>query len=365
MSAYSWYCNNEQKFHEFLKILEPLICDLLASAGLDFKVDSRVKEIDSFTEKASKAKYQDPAQEIFDLVGVRIIVPFEDDMARVSEILTQYFVLNEEESVDKSQALDTDRVGYRGDHKILRICETRASLPEWNRFSDLYFEAQIRTTLQHAWAQNEHKLVYKSETPMPDSFKRTVNRISGLLETADADFVRLRKESIEHTRAYNEKARCGELDQDVRLADLVLYVAEGQRIKDLCDMFRIARIEPGFQAEYLAKDLLKDMKRRGLHTISDLDNFLAVLMEHDKILNYVKAILRAGEADFEEEDDEDSPEEDDSRLDDIRIGCVLSSMMTIASWAPEILDTNNNPAEVDGKFWKNWNRYVESYWDVL
>jgi hypothetical protein len=58
----------------------------------------------------------------------------------------------------------------------------------------LKFEIQVRSILQHAWAEIEHDLEYKSREAVPRQIRRRFARLSGLLELADAEFVRLRNE---------------------------------------------------------------------------------------------------------------------------------------------------------------------------
>jgi hypothetical protein len=54
------------------------------------------------------------------------------------------------------------------------------------------FEIQIRTILQHAWAETDHDLGYKSEASIPLEIRRRFSRIASLLEIADAEFSSIR-----------------------------------------------------------------------------------------------------------------------------------------------------------------------------
>ena len=49
-------------------------------------------------------------------------------------------------------------------------------------------EIQIRSILQHAWAEIEHDLCYKNSTPLPRKIKRRMYRLAGVLELADKEF---------------------------------------------------------------------------------------------------------------------------------------------------------------------------------
>jgi GTP pyrophosphokinase len=96
--------------------LQALIVDLLAEANLEvIQIEARTKAIDSFTEKISRkrVKYANPLTEVTDLVGLRIITYYREDVTRVGEILKQEFQIDATNSVDKAAALDPDRFGYQ------------------------------------------------------------------------------------------------------------------------------------------------------------------------------------------------------------------------------------------------------------
>jgi ppGpp synthetase/RelA/SpoT-type nucleotidyltranferase len=44
---------------------------------------------------------------------------------------------------------------------VVKLKADRASLPEYARFADLACEVQIQTTLNHAWSEMEHDILYK------------------------------------------------------------------------------------------------------------------------------------------------------------------------------------------------------------
>lgn len=155
-------------------------------------VTFRVKAIDSATEKLTGSdKYNDyPA--LTDLLGVRVITYFADTVDRVAEALKPEFDIDEANSVDKRAALDPDRFGYLSVHYIAKLKPTRTSLVEYAGYDGLQFELQIRSILQHAWAEIEHDLGYKAAGGLPRELRRRFSRLAGLLELADDEFQRLR-----------------------------------------------------------------------------------------------------------------------------------------------------------------------------
>ncbi|TMR94372.1 GTP pyrophosphokinase [Nonomuraea basaltis] len=96
--------------------------------------------------------------------------------------------------MDKRKALDPDRFGYLSLHYVASLDTRRAELAEYKRFANNGFEIQIRSILQHAWAEIEHDLGYKSRLGVPSTTRRRFSRLAGLLELADAEFVSIRDE---------------------------------------------------------------------------------------------------------------------------------------------------------------------------
>src|SRR5262249_19774054 len=55
-------------------------------------------------------------------------------------------------------------------------------------YRDLVAEIQVRTVLQHAWAEIQHDIQYKSVTTIPVAIRRRFMALAGLLEIADREF---------------------------------------------------------------------------------------------------------------------------------------------------------------------------------
>lgn len=124
----------------------------------------RVKEPGSFVSKAIGSKYANPLAEIEDQVAGRVITFFRDDIPVVRERLTQWF--GDVEHVIKEPAGPTE-FGYESDHYVFVIAE-HLKPDGWEERADMptTFELQVRTLFMHAWAEPQHDLGYKSETPL-------------------------------------------------------------------------------------------------------------------------------------------------------------------------------------------------------
>jgi putative GTP pyrophosphokinase len=158
-------------------------------------VQHRAKDPSSFGHKAaipsdvdpSSPKYGDPLNEITDLAGVRVITHFPGTLNEVDRLLSEEF-----DVVEKSnkglELIEEDRFGYQSIHYLVRIKRDRARLAEYERFADAIVEIQVRTILQHAWAEIEHDIQYKSSKTIPSEIRRRFVTLAGMLEMADREF---------------------------------------------------------------------------------------------------------------------------------------------------------------------------------
>ena len=165
---------------------------LLATTGLNIHhVTGRVKRPASLADKLRRKPGRYTAlDDITDLVAVRVITYFESDVATVSRLVEDSFEVDWEHSIDKSKMHDPDRFGYMGVHYVVR---PRPGTPEFVAFPGTGFEIQIRSILQHAWAEIEHDLGYKNREAVPREVRRRFYRLAGLLEMADEEFMALHR----------------------------------------------------------------------------------------------------------------------------------------------------------------------------
>lgn len=158
-------------------------------------VEGRAKTIESFGVKASKVsatdptrpKYANPLHDITDLAAIRVITFLPKVVQSVCNLIDEQFLVIEKS--DKAQELlDEGRFGYQSVHYLVKMHPSRIRLPEYARFEGLTFEIQIRTLLQHAWAEMEHDIQYKSATVIPSTIRRRFIALAGMLEMADREF---------------------------------------------------------------------------------------------------------------------------------------------------------------------------------
>ena len=187
-------------YSSFSETLGALISRLLAADGIELhSVGHRCKTVNSFRGKIEKKNNYESLEEVTDLAGVRLITHYEDDVDRVARVIESEFEVDRDNSIDKRKALDPDRFGYLSLHYVVSLRADRAALREYTAFSGLKAEVQIRSILQHTWAEIEHDTGYKSDVEVPKHIRRRFSRLAGLLELADQEFIGIREALKEYS----------------------------------------------------------------------------------------------------------------------------------------------------------------------
>lgn len=187
--------SEKHKYDRLASKLAPLIQELLRESDIRIhQITQRVKETNSLSNKikTKEGQYKQLC-DITDIVGIRIITYLDSDVDIVSEMIRSEFEIDLGNSIDKRKH-ENDVFGYRSLHYVASFNNSRCKLTEFKSLKGLKFEVQIRSILQHAWTEIEHDLGYKSKISVPDNFIRAFNRLSALLETADIEFDRLKKD---------------------------------------------------------------------------------------------------------------------------------------------------------------------------
>lgn len=167
--------------------------------------ERRVKTEDSLTGKLEKKgnKYR-TIYDITDLVGIRAVTYYTDDVDKVAAIAKQIFDVDWKNSVDKRKH-QLDSFGYLSLHYICYLKE--------GSLRDIPFEIQMRTALQHVWSAIEHDIGYKGAVKLPPEFVRQFSRLAGMLEMADDEFSRLRTAMSEYRRQVHSLVKSGQFSE--------------------------------------------------------------------------------------------------------------------------------------------------------
>jgi putative GTP pyrophosphokinase len=191
--------NYEQQatdYDQFRCTCEALLAQLLRMEGFRVhSVTSRLKNRKSLAAKLEReGKKYSKLSQVTDVVGLRVITHFEDEVDRIGSLIEREFSVDYENSTDKRKVLDPDKFGYLSLHYICSLTAARLKLAEHRRCKGLVCEIQVRSILQHAWAEIEHDLGYKAGASLPPHIRRRFSRLAGLLEVADAEFSQLRND---------------------------------------------------------------------------------------------------------------------------------------------------------------------------
>ena len=126
------------------------------------QITGRVKDLDKFTEKAFRSeengslKYHYPLEEIQDQIGCRVVVYFLSDVDPVADRVLKEFHPFEHRIVEEQKP---DQFSYRARHFV---CQIPIAIRDQLQPPINVFELQISTLFQHAWAEANHDLGYKS-----------------------------------------------------------------------------------------------------------------------------------------------------------------------------------------------------------
>ncbi len=151
---------------------------------------SRVKSFNSYYRKVLRLKADEAQQRgtfvaLTDMMGIRVICAFLEDLSEVERQVKEVFDVKEVEY--KGAGQNFREFGYESVHVLVAIPEDcipeklPLPLPE-----GIVCEIQIRTILQDAWAEVEHELIYKSEfSPFDMPLRRKLASMNASLSLAD------------------------------------------------------------------------------------------------------------------------------------------------------------------------------------
>jgi putative GTP pyrophosphokinase len=207
------YASEGSQWKQALEVLRLALEDTMEQHHVRATLQARVKTLESFSEKYRYLQAQDASAgpEIRDLLGLRVIVPFQEDVETVVRLLRAHHGGGEVER--KSEKLSFREFAYDSVHVELPLTQP-LRLPGCCK---RVVEVQVRTILQDAWAEVEHELIYKNHFRFPnnDSIRKKLAAINASLGLADMIFQEIRD-------AQKEMARWGQQ----RFQSLVHKVSE-------------------------------------------------------------------------------------------------------------------------------------------
>ncbi len=207
-------------YESFAKTVHDILAQSLSASRLNVAtIEHRAKQVDSFGRKSAqpstgeteKPKYFEPLKQITDMAGVRVITFFPRTVEEVDHVIrAQFRILEVSNKADVLR--QEERFGYQSVHYIATLSDQRLTLPEYGIFKGLVAEIQVRTILQHAWAEIEHDIQYKSVETIPASVRRRFMSLAGMLEIADREFQAVQDEDERLRQEARTSIKQGKLD---------------------------------------------------------------------------------------------------------------------------------------------------------
>ncbi|MBO4768250.1 MAG: hypothetical protein IKX03_03295 [Bacteroidales bacterium] len=254
--------------------LEEKLKGFFADAGIVVAaVEQRVKTRKSLAGKlALKGSKYNSIFDLTDIVGLRVITFYSDDVDKVASVIERLFEIDWENSVDKRKYHEIDSFGYLSLHYICRIPEEYYRDEEHPELNKIRFEVQMRTVLQHAWANMNHDIGYKSGLEVPKGYLRNLSRLAGMLELVDDEFSRIRIEIADYRRKVQSMVASGNLDE-------VLLDGDSFRTYIALDPFkrlnaRIAAINQAEIHEVSMMNFLQVFKAFRFNTLGDIQKLI-------------------------------------------------------------------------------------------
>ena len=257
------YREHLPQFEQVKNQVLSLLKEVFEEVGLIVaSIEGRVKTEGSLAGKLElKGSKYASLQDITDIVGVRVITFYIDDVDKVASAVDRLFEIDWENSVDKRKAHEIDSFGYMSLHYI---CRTEGF--------PYRFEIQMRTVLQHAWANMNHDTGYKSGVEVPKEYLRNLSRLAGMLELVDEQFSQIRSDLTDYRRRVQALVASGNLDEVQLDGDTFRSYLQLKPFDKLNK--RIAAVNQAEIQEVSLMPYLAVFKAMGCKTLGDIDNLI-------------------------------------------------------------------------------------------
>ena len=221
------YQNMFSCYETYAQVLKRVLEKACKASFQDAFVQSRPKSVSSFAEKVVRkcGKYTDPVNMFTDLCGARVIVQTLEQVDAVKLFIKANFLIDEED--EKGLHLGEDKFGYRDMHYIVQLrpdrCDDFGISPEERKaIGSRKAEVQVRTWLQHAWADSLHDRVYKNTLQLSSKIKRTGNLLAALMEEGDRNFDTIVHELDGMIANYTTFAKKETVDKEIQIQEQIL-----------------------------------------------------------------------------------------------------------------------------------------------
>ena len=271
----SEYSRKRGAYEGLAEEVEALLRKLTKAASIRcHSIASRTKSVESLAEKVVRpGKAYTKLDDITDLAGIRVITFFADDVDRVSTLIDKEFRVDAGRSIDK-RVHEPTQFGYSSLHKVCGISDERARLAEFGSCRGLMCEIQVRSILQHAWAEIEHDLGYKSADSVPTPARRRFSRLAAILDMADDELAGLRAQLVDYAGAAErtvDQKEALEINND----SLEAFIRRDRTVPEIdsivAHVMRAKLVDP---VRLDVESRVRELKRLGIRDTTELANRL-------------------------------------------------------------------------------------------
>ncbi len=126
-------------YESYSRRVQRLVTELLEAHHIQVhKIEGRCKEFSSLEEKLTHNRHKyNRLEDVTDLVGIRVITYFSEDVKRVAGIISREFAVDHLHSNDKGDSLNPDQFGYRSLHSVVELGGDRLGHTECKQFRGL------------------------------------------------------------------------------------------------------------------------------------------------------------------------------------------------------------------------------------
>ena len=214
-------------YQTYARTLERVLRNACMVSFPEALVQSRPKGVSSFAEKVARkfGKYPDAVNQLTDLCGARVVVQTTEQVKAVRQFIEANFDIQEAD--DKGLLLSADKFGYRDMHYIVQLQSARdaalgITADERAQIGDRRAEIQVRTWVQHAWADTLHDRMYKNKLKISADVVRTGNLLAALMEEGDRGFNQLADGLDGLIANYTANATKQEVLEEIAIQELIL-----------------------------------------------------------------------------------------------------------------------------------------------
>jgi putative GTP pyrophosphokinase len=277
--------SRKDHFDEVRAATKNLVETILKEVGIGIhSVQARVK-----SKKKVGSKYCKPDKEykclddMPDVVGLRIITYYSDEIDTIAEIIGREFI--EITPREDKRIESRDSFGYTAIHFDCKYLQGRLNSTEYKRFADARFEIQITTILGHAWAEMHHPWYDESDSPVEEV--RRFHRLAAVLELADQEFLEVRKKKDNRERSASVRVAAKAPGTPVTSESLMALIEQSELVKQIDS--KLAEVRGSQTATKpngkILKVLVEFLNAVGIGTIQEVEDGL--IEREDAIVEFM------------------------------------------------------------------------------